>query len=153
MRRYEKEREREMVGFMRYNYIIRSMLYSFAIRPKYKMELRNWIPPHRTVSRPFVSGYSGFVECMKDFALHSNLLSHCSALAVHGRMNGVSAARHVLVSYMYAHMSTTTYNHNRYDHAANERESGGPVGILLVRSPPTPPVSLAYPVVPKRHTR
>ena len=53
-----REREREMVGFMRYmyNYIIRSMLYSFAIRPKYKMELRIWIPPHRIVSRPFVFG-------------------------------------------------------------------------------------------------
>ena len=93
MRRYE--REREMVGFMRYNYIIRSMF----------------------------------------------------------------AARHVLVSYMYAYMSTTdtattqnhNHNHNHSDRAASERESDGPVGILLVRSPP--PVSLAYPPRPKKaHT-
>ena len=69
----------------------------------------------------------------------------------------VFAARHVLVSYMYAYMSTTdtattqNHNHNHSDRAASERESDGPVGILLVRSPP--PVSLAHPPRPKKaHT-
>ena len=42
-------------------------------------------------------------------------------------------------------------NHNHYDRAASEWENGGPVGILLVRSPP--PVSLAYlPSHKNRHT-
>ena len=63
-----REREREMVGFMRYNYIIRSM--SFAIRPKYKIngiEKLDTTPSHRIASVR-IRILASFVECMPDFA-------------------------------------------------------------------------------------